>query len=292
MILVTGATGTTGFELVQLLVEKDVAFRALARSEEKAAPFQKVGVEVAIGDFDDPASLDAALQGVEKAYLCSPASPQQVEQQGNFVEAAKRADVQHLVKVSALGAADDSPFSLGRWHAVTERQIEESGMPFTILRPHSFMQNLLASMPTIVDEGVIYAPMGDGRIPMIDARDIAAVAAAVLTEPGHEGETYLLTGPEALSYKEVADKLSDAIGREVMYVDIPPDVARAGIISNGLPEWLADDLIGLYDMFSANEAAEVDPAVEQITGRPGRTIDEFARDYAGFFADREGAPGG
>ena len=142
----------------------------------------------------------------------SPLHPRQVAWQGNFVEAARRTGVVHIVKLSGLGTAPDSPLRSGRWHAQTERHIADAGLPFTYLHPPFFMQNLLRSAAAIAAQGVLVASMQAGKIAMVDARDVAAVAVAALTSDDHVGKTYTITGPEALSFQEVAQKLAAATG--------------------------------------------------------------------------------
>ena len=281
-ILVTGATGTVGREVLKQLVAKGAAVRAFVRSVEKGDALKGPNVEIAIGDLDQPDTLDSAMTGIDKVFLLSPGDPRQVELQGNAVRAAQRAGVKYMVKLAALGVAPESPFALARWHAQTEKQIEESGMAYTHLHPHSFMQNFLGMAPMIA-EGNLYAPMKDGRISLVDARDIAAVAAATLTEPGHEGKTYDITGPEALSYADIAEKLSEVIGKKVTYVDISPEVARKNMLDMGFPEWLADDFKVLYEVFSAGYAAEVSPVVAEVANKEPITFGQFAQDYAGVF---------
>ncbi len=283
MILVTGATGNVGSQLVPTLVRRGAQVRALVHTPEKAKIVEGPGVEIVFGDYDDPASLDAAMQGVEALFLLVFPSPDGQRQPDNLIAAANEAGVRRIVKLSALGAAADSPSMLGRWQHESEQRVAASGLAFTHLQPHSFMQNFFNFAPAIAEQGAIYAPMKDGRISAVDVRDIAEVAAAVLTEDGHEGKTYVLTGPEAISYADAARALSEVLGRTVSYVDVPPDAARQGMVDAGLPSWLASEMVALYEIFAAGYAADVSPAVEEITGSPGRTFARFAQDHADRF---------
>ena len=282
-ILITGATGQVGSHVVRQLSTEGKQFRALVRSQEKAAAMDAPGAEAVIGDFSQPETLDAALIGVEKLFLLSVGFPNQVELQGNVVEAAQRAGVRHIVKLSALGTSPDAPTSLGRWHAQTEEQIRESGIAYTFLHPHSFMQNVMMSIGSIKAQGAIYAPIRDGKFSAVDARDIAAVAVATLTEDGHEGKTYDITGPEAISYTDIAEKLSTAIGKTVTYVNVPPEAARQGMLDAGLPEWLVDDLSILNEIYASGQAADVSSVVAGVAKKEPITLDQFARDYAEVF---------
>ncbi len=283
IILITGATGQVGSHVVRQLSTEGKQFRALVRSQEKAAAMDAPSVEAVIGDFSQSETLDAALTGIEKLFLLSVGSPDQVELQGNVIEAAQRAGVRHIVKLSILGTSPDAPTGLGRWHAQTEEQIRESGIAYTFLRPGSFMQNLMMSADTIKTQGAIYAPMRDGKFSPVDARDIAAVAVATLTEDGHKGKTYDITGPEAVSYADVAKKISAAIGKTVTYVDVPPEAARQGMLDAGLPEWVVDDLSILNEIYASGQAAEVSPVVAEVAKKEPITFDQFARDYAEAF---------
>lgn len=283
MILVTGSTGKVGSELVQRLAAQGARVRALVRGPAGAALLATPGVEVVRGDLGDPASLDAAMGGVERLFLLSGVDPRQAELQGNAVEAARRAGLQHIVKLGAAGTSLDSPITVARLHARTEQQIEASGIPFTFIKPALFMQFLMTHAPSIRSEGAFYMPMRDGRVPMVDVRDIAAVAAAALTGQGHEGRSYTVTGPEALSMGDAARKLGQALGRRVQYVDVPPDAAREAMIGQGVPAWFVEDLLKLMDVFAAGYAATVSPDVEKATGREPRSFDAFARDFAQVF---------
>ena len=284
MILVTGAAGTTGSEVVRLLAAKGVRVRALVRNPDKAKLFHGPGVEVVVADLEKPATLDPVLKGVDKVYLVSSPDPRVGLLHGNLIESAKRAGVKQIVRLSALGAATNSPSQILKWHGEVDERLSRSGLSFVILRPHSFMQNLLASRASIQSEGKLYAPMKEGKISPIDARDVAACAAAVLTSEGHSGRMYELTGPEALTYATIAEKIGAAIGRTVEYVDVPPDAAREGMIAAGYPAWLAEALGELYSVHASGAAADVSGTVEKLTGKKPRSLDVFAKDFAGVFA--------
>jgi uncharacterized protein YbjT (DUF2867 family) len=286
MILVTGATGNIGRELIRLLHEKEIPFRAMARDPEKARGLQEEGWDVVLGDYDTPESLVTAVLDVEKLFLLSPAGPDLVHHQSRLVDAASRAGVKSVVKVSALGADPDAPTLLGRLQAESEQMVAASGLAFTHLRPHFLMQNMLMFAPTISTENAFYAPMKDGRIGLVDARDIATVAASVLTEDSHAGHSYDLTGPEALSFFDLAEKFSAVRKRQISYVDIPPARAREGMLRAGTPAWLADSILEQYEQFRQGRGEIVTDTIHEITGQRPRGFDEFAVDYAGPFAKR------
>ncbi|MGW1994902.1 SDR family oxidoreductase [Embleya sp. NPDC001921] len=275
MILVTGGTGRVGTELVRVLTGLGAAVRVLTRAASKAEPARARGAEVAVGDMNDPQSLEAALRGVDRVFLLSKGEPAQIRLQHNIVVAAAAARIRRLVKVSAMGAGPDCPQQEGRWHARTEDEIAATGIAFTHLRPNFFMQNLSLYTRSL-HEGVLRAPMGNGRISMIDHRDVAAVAATVLTEDGHDNRIYTLTGPEALSFIDVAARLSTALGRRVRYSDVPLARAREHWLARGLPSWQADSLADLHRAYRTGWAAEPTTTVADLTRRPPRSLDTVA----------------
>jgi uncharacterized protein YbjT (DUF2867 family) len=282
-ILVTGATGANGSELVRQLSAAGVPVRAMVHNRAKAASIEGPGVEIVEGDFTKPETLDAALQGAEKAFLVPPFEPRHVELTGNFIEAARRAGTKHIVKLSALGTAPDASFTIGRWHAQSEQQLEASGIEYTHLRPNGFMQNIFAVAPLISGQGVFYQPAEDAKVSQVDIRDIAAVAVKALTEDGHAGKAYDITGPEALSFHEVAEKLSTVRGKPVSYVSVSPEDFKKSMLGWGQPEWLIDSLNELFAYYRAGQGATVTNVVAEVAKKQPISFDQFARDYAQVF---------
>ena len=208
MILVTGGTGLIGSELLRLLSQAGIPARALVRNPNKA---QKLpGITWVVGDLARPETLATAFEGAKSVFLLTHYFEDMVELQHNAIVAARAAGVTHVVKVSAFAASDHSKAPIGRWHYQVEKELQDSGIAWTMLRPHHFMQNLLAQAEYIIKEGVIYSPSGDGKIPYIDSRDVAAVAFVTLTQPGHLGKQYVLTGSEAISYRQAAEIIGAA----------------------------------------------------------------------------------
>ncbi len=278
MILISGATGKIGGELVRLLRDRDVPVRALVRSAEKAAPLEALGTQTVLGEFDDDDALAVALLGVDRFFVLAAPGPDMVRHHMNAIRAAREARVKHLVKLSALGAKAGSDIHVVDWHGQTDAEVERSGLRFTILRPGSFMQNLLGQAAAI-REGQLVGGAGDGAVALVDARDIAAVAARVLADTDHEGKVYEITGPAALSYKDMAKHLATATRRKVKYVSLPPDEYARRLRQAGYPDWLASDLAALEAGWATGNAARVTDTVRQVTGREARTFAEFARDY-------------
>jgi uncharacterized protein YbjT (DUF2867 family) len=286
VILVVGATGLVGGEVARLLRAGGERVRALVRDPGRASALEAIGVEMAPGDLERPDSLGAALHGVERVFLASALDPRQVELQGNLVEAAQLAGARRIVKLSGLATALDSPVSSGRWHAETERQIAASGMAWTFLRPPFFLQNLLR-LTSAAARGVVPSASGAGLIAGVDARDVAAVAAAALTGDFGRGQALTVTGPAAFSYADVAKHLSALTGREVRAIDVPPAAMRAQLVAGGMPLWHADVLAEFAAHFRAGGGAEVTGVVEAVTGRKPRGLQDFLREYAGAFRARE-----
>jgi len=277
MILISGGTGTTGSEIVRQLAATGTQFRVLARDPQKAAALRLPGVEVVAGDLSKPQSLGAALAQIDRLLMLSSPEPRQVELQGNLLDAAKRAGVRHVVKFSAMTADPNAKARFPRWHGQTEQQIRTSGLAWTFLRPTFFMQNMLG-LADMVRGGTIYQPAGDSKASFVDIRDIAAVAVKALTEAGHEGKAYDITGPELLSYHDVARILSDVCGNPVKYQDIGRDAARQAMLGMGMPDWLADALNELMDQMRTGEYAVVSNSVRDVTKRPPIKFANFARD--------------
>ncbi len=283
MILVVGADGRTGTSVVQALAAKGQQVRAMVRDPQRARITEGPSVELVVADLEKSDTWEAALHSVEKMFLLSPESDQMAELHGRFAAAAHRAGVRHLVRMSMLPANPDSPLAIGKWHGEADRNVANSGIPYTILRSAYFMQNLIGSARSIASEGVFRGAMGDGKVGVIDTRDIANVAAAVLTSDGHEGKTYLITGPEAFSMGELGVKLSTVLGKEVRYVNVSEADAKAGMMAMGMPDWMADGWAKIALMVSTGAASAVTNHVQEITGQTPRSFDQFARDYAEAF---------
>jgi uncharacterized protein YbjT (DUF2867 family) len=282
MILVTGATGTTGSAIVEALLDLGNVPRVLARDPEKAA--RKLGddVEIAAGDFADAESLKAACEGVDVALLLSPPEPTTVADQARFIDAAKRAGVGRIVKLSAVGAYPGAPARFCDWHGRAEAYLEASGLAWTHLRPSFFLQNLLG-LAAMAKGGALYVPAGDGRAPFVDVRDIAAVAAHALSEDGHEEKVYDVTGPAAVTYADVAAALSTVLGKPVAHVDVPVAAAAAGMVRGGMEPWRADAINELNVAMRQERLAGVTDVVRRVGRKEPVTLEQFVREHAAAF---------
>jgi uncharacterized protein YbjT (DUF2867 family) len=291
MILVTGATGLNGSELVHRLSAKGIPSRALVRNPTNARSLALLpNVDVVMGDMARPDSLTEALRGVDRAMLISSSDPTMVETQSSFIAAAKKAGVKHVVKLSGIIPELASPFRFARMHAEIEQRLEASGVPYTHLRAGEFMPSYFRQVPSIVARGVLALPMADARIASVDIGDLAEVAIAVLTTSGHEGKTYPLTGPESLSMAEVAEKLSAATGKTIRYVDVPPEEANRARLAAGMPPYLAEGLDELFAERRKGKESQVWPTIKDVFGREPTTFDDFARRNAAIFRGEQTSP--
>lgn len=280
MILVTGASGNVGQEVVRQMAATAHPVRAAYQSSMKASA-APAGVETILLDYNRAETLRAALVGVDRVFLVGPVAPTLVELERNATEAIKRSGVPLVVKLSAMGTRN---VTFPRQHQESEDFIRASGIGFTFLRPNGFMQNMVTyNSGTIKEQSAFFGSQGEGRVSHIDIRDIAAVAVKTLTEDGHLGKTYTLTGPEALSNQRIAEILSATLGREIRYVDLTPEQLKKALLDAGMSEWSANALLELDNLYRTSGASEVTGDVTQILGRKPRSYQEFARDYLASF---------
>ena len=276
MILVVGATGTVGSEVLRQLVAGGERARALVRDREKAGERLGEQIELVVGDLDGPETLQGALAGVDRVFLLTRQTSRQLEQERAMIQAAVRAGVRHVVKLSVFRAEEESPLQIARQHRQAELALEDSSLAYTILRPPFVMQNLLG----MVRNGAVYTAAQDGRVAMIDARDIAAVAVTALTSHKYEGQTYTPTGPEAVTFDDVATIVSAQTGEQVRHVRVPPDAVRDTMQAMGVQDWFADDMAKLHTMLATGYEDVVTDDVRTVTGHLPRTVAQFAADFA------------
>ena len=278
MICVTGAGGTVSSELIKQLESTNAPFRAAHFSNEKAEAARARGLDAVIIDYNRPETLRAAFQGCDRLFLLGPNVLNPAQFELNAVEAAQAVGVRHVVKQSVLGA-DEEAFSLALVHRPVEKAIESSGLAWTFLRPNSFMQNVVTYMgETINAEASFYSASGNAKISHVDVRDIAAVAVKALTEPTHAGKAYTLTGPEALTYDELANELSKVLGRPISHISLPPSDLKQGMLAEGMPEEIVDRMLDLERYFREDQASHITNDIKQVTGRDPRRFAQYARD--------------
>ncbi len=278
MILITGATGHIGKELVPQLFQVGCSLRVLVRDERKVADLNPQ-IERAVGDLSKAESLIPAMRGVERIFLVTMDKPQDV----NVIEAAKRARVQHIVKLSTLEAAEHK-IAVGKWHYEREELIRASGLDWTFLRPGMFMSNSIDWWSaSIKAQGAVFFPGGKGKVAPVDPRDIASVAAHALTQPGHNGKAYELTGPELMTIKEMVETISRTIGRSLVYRGIPPIAAKLFMLKSGMNKVLVNALMEMLRSLRRNEGAIVTDTVQQVINHPPRTFEMWCRENVAAF---------
>jgi uncharacterized protein YbjT (DUF2867 family) len=287
-ILVTGATGTVGSEVVKQLSSDASSYdvKAGVHSIENANKVQQYDRVKAVPlDYDKIKELGSAFKDVDKLFLLTHPSPKTVEHESNLVAEAKKSGIKHIVKQSIMGADLGADVEAMRLHRQAEKLIEESGIPYTFLRPNEFMQGFINFQgATIKSNNAFYIPAEDAKVSFVDARDIAAVAVkALVGGDKHYNKSYVITGPEALSYYQAADILSNATGKKIDYVNISDAEARGGMKEAGLDDWLINTISDLSAVYRKGYASQVSSAVEEVTGRKATAFPEFAKDYADAF---------
>ena len=283
MILVAGASGTVGKAVLNEVARSGAKHKAMYRSPDEAAKAPK-GTPTVIADFAKKETLASALRDVENVYLvCSPI-PELVQLETNMMDACVAAGIKHIVLNSALGAGD-FPKSFPSWHRKVEDKLRSTRISFTILRPNSFHQNVVTYFaPSIRGQGVFSGAIGNARVSLLDVRDIAVVAAKALGAGGqHSGQTYELNGPEALTYTEIAEKISRHAGRPVQYMDIPAEAQRKAMLDQGMPAWQVDALLDLQEYYTSGKGGAVDQVLPNLLGRPPITMDRFLAEFAAEF---------
>jgi uncharacterized protein YbjT (DUF2867 family) len=283
MILLTGATGKTGSETAKALIAKGVKARALVRSAEKAAALQAAGIELVIGDVTDRESVRKALAGVTRLFLLMPNSQHQLELEKQVVDLAKAAGVRHVVKMSSMEAVADAASPIPQAHWAAEEYIRASSLAWTMIKPNFFMQNLLGSAKSIKEKQSFALPMGEGRTAMADARDIGAVAAEALSGAGHEGQGYEITGPELLSFHQVAERFSTVLGTKVSYIPVDPGAYHEILKKVLTNEWHANAVSALFREIAEGESPQVTDTFKRLMGRDPISLERFIRDHIGAF---------
>lgn len=284
-LLLTGATGTISTALLKALGDHPFRLRALVHNEADAENLRAQGIEAFVGDLGDPRSLPPAFEGVDDLWLLTPNGPRAAEQSMNAVWAARKAGVERVVRLSAVLASHDAPTRSERLHAMADQQLRESGLRWTIVRPMWFMQNLIGEAGDIA-QGVLRLNMGDGRVGMVDVRDIADVLAKVLLDgpDAHHERVYTITGPAAVSFHEVAEHLATATGRPVAYTAVSDEEVERRLTGFGLPAWITDMINEYAQAYVDGYGDFTTTDFRDVTGREPRRLADFARDHAGHFA--------
>lgn len=282
-ILITGANGNVSSATIRALQGKGHHLVGLVRDAKKGAELEKLGVKLVVGDLEKLRSVENAFEGIDTVFLCTTPGFMAPLALSNALWAARRGGAKHVVRLSAVGAAHDAPTLNSRLHALSDSEAKGSGLSWTLLQPHFFMQNLLMSAGAIQGQGQIHYALGDAAVPMIDARDVGAVAAEVLANPAaHSGKTYTLTGA-AVTLHEVAAAIGAAIGKPVSYVPVPVAAAIEMMTKMGADEYRQVSLRDYLTAYSQGWQSSPTTSVKDVLGREPRSIAEFARDFARAF---------
>jgi uncharacterized protein YbjT (DUF2867 family) len=279
-ILVTGATGNVGSRLVKRLVAQKAQIRAFVRKGDKGK--LPAGVEAFEGDLSNAADVKAAMKGVSKVFLLT-AGTELTKLEANVIDAAKEARVEHIVKQSTQGAEYEGPL-FAKWHRASEKRIEQSGIPYTFLRPASIATNALEWAGMLKNGGTVYGPYGTLSMPIIDADDIAAVAEAALTQSGHTNKAYEITGPASLTVAEQVAIIGKVTGKPAQFVNVSDEMATKSMTDMGMPPPLVEAIMDLAKALRPLGKINPNGTVKQVLGREPRSFEQFIRDHAGVFA--------
>lgn len=277
-IVVTGANGTVGRRVVEGLAQQGKRVVAMVRDVEKARGLEALGVGLAVGSFEDGASLERTFAETDTVVLITAANARAAEQTLSAIEAAEKAGVRKIVRISALKAAVDGPTDNTRQHGRSEAALRESGMTYVILRPHFFMQNLAGSLPSVLAQGKLFWGTGDGKLGMVDTRDVSDAAVVAATTDEFDNQTFELTGPASIDYRTVAVAIGRGLGREVEYIAITPDALGEAIRGYGADEWTVGIIRDYATAYAKGFGDFTTDAVAKITGHAPRSIDAFVRE--------------
>ena len=283
MILITGATGKTGSATAKSLGEKGEIFRALIRNEEKKEGLESLGGEVVIGSIENTEVVNQSMQGVKTVLVLLPNSESQLALEKQLVDSAKQAGVERIVKMSSIEATPDATSPIPKLHLESEEYIKQSGLAWTMIKPNFYMQNLLASAGTIKEQGKIFLPMGDGKTGMIDTTDVGKVLAKVLSEDGHESMNHEITGPEILSFYEVAEIFSQVLGKQVDYVDVPMGAYKETLGQFLTNQWHLDAVIDLFKGIAEGGIEDKTDTFNELMGETPKSLSQFLAENSFIF---------
>ena len=285
MILVTGATGKTGYEVVKNLGALGIPFKALIRNSTKASQITELGGQPIVGSIEEDDLLNKALEGVDKTLILLPNSEQQLSLEKRFVDAAVKAQVKHVVKMSSMEALPEATRTIPRMHVESENHIKDSGLSWTMIKPNFFMQNLLGSGKTIREQNKFFFPFANGTTAMMDVRDIGLFIAKVLSGEGHENQNYEITGPELLSFHEVAEKFSLVLGTEVNYVNVPMDAYKTTLSQFVTNQWHLDAVIDLFEDIAEGGLDYTTTTFSDLTGKSPCSLQQFIEEHLFVYRD-------
>lgn len=285
-ILITGANGNVSTALISSLKNSKQSIRAMVRNPDKANALKAMGVEVVIGDLEVASTLPKAFEGVDSVFLLTSNGPRAPENMSKGLWAARKAGVSYVLRMSAIGAAHNAPTINSRLHALSDAEVAVSGIPYTILKPHFFMQNLMMFAQSVAKDGAMYAALGEGRLGMVDVRDIGEFAARLLLSGGHDGKTYTLTGPQSLNMGQVAQQLGAALNKTVAYHAATYEQAGAAMAGMGMDPYSVDMMTDYFKAYSENWGDLVTNDFQTLMGKAPRSFATFAQDFATVFGGK------
>ena len=283
MILVTGATGKTGSATAKSLSDMGEKFRVLIRNEAKKQELESLGAEVVIGSIENVEAVEQSMDGIDTVLILLPNSEGQLKLEKQLVDSAKQSGAKKIVKMSSIEATPDAKSPIPKLHLESEEYIKQSGLSWTMVKPNFYMQNLLASAGTIKDQGKIFLPMGEGKTGMIDTTDVGKVLAKVLSEDGHESMNHEITGPEILSFYEVAEIFSQVLGTEVDYVDVPLAAYKETLGQFLTNQWHLDAVIDLFKGIAEGGIEEKTDTFNALMGNAPKSLAQFVTENSFIF---------
>ena len=281
-VTITGATGNIGQLVVPALLEGGAEVTALVRDPQKAEGLQSQEVTVIEGEFTDTEAVQMAVEGADAILMIAPPNPDSAKQMSGLINAAKKAGNPYVVRISALKAAADAPTDNGKLHHESDTELMESGLPYTIVRPHFFMQNIWMSIPTIQEQGQMYWGMGNGKLGMVDVRDIADVAVEILLDGSHQGEILNPTGPESITFTQVAEAISKFLDKEISYVPVTYEQVKHRIIEMGWGDWGGQMMHDYAKAYAEGWGDFTTDDVEKVTGNKSRSIEQFVNEVLAY----------
>jgi uncharacterized protein YbjT (DUF2867 family) len=282
-VLIIGATSTIGEELLRLLLKENVNIRVLIRKPEMVQRFEKMGCEVFLGDIRNLTSFRSALENIDKLFFVYPDRPDRFTVERDLIDESVRMGVGHVIKVSAYAASLEPPVSFGILHAKADEYLQQSGLNWTILRPYAFMQNTLVVSELITKGRVLLGPFGKAKISFVDARDIAPVAKNVIIKSGYGNKVFIITGPEAITYSEMANTLSRQLGHRIKYLSLPFWLIRFFMKRSGMSDWELSQMKDLVKMIRANGECNVTDTIINVGKKEPRNFETFVKNHIRFF---------
>ncbi|MCY4324740.1 MAG: NmrA family NAD(P)-binding protein [Betaproteobacteria bacterium] len=289
-ILILGASGQTGSEMARILSLANFSVRVTYREQSELQRMRELGVDDAPADFEDVESLKKAMNGVERVFVIQPVSPKMADWTKNICEAAKSANISHLIRISNMATGPDLGSEIATLHHESDEMLKQAGCNFTIIKPANYYQNMFYSSLNIIRTSHFALPLGTANVAHIDVRDVARFGCHMLIDNGHENKEYIITGPEAPTMHVLARKFSKILRKEVRYIPVEPVAATQVFKDQGLPEWQAQSIGTMFTEYGSGKYNFVTKTFAEVTGEQPRSFDEFLADYRDVFTREANKP--